>query len=312
MSVKQPLVSVIIPFFNEESCLEDAIQSVLAQDYPNWEIILVDDGSVDNSSAIAKKYANDFPQKIFYYDHEGHANKGLSHSRNHGVSYAKGYFIALLDADDVWLPCKLKQQVQLLDENNEAAMLCEASEYWHAPWDQVDEKNAIVQIGDEQDKIFKPTELLFKVYPLSHGPAPVPSGIIIRKDIVLKHHGFESHFSGKYQLYEDQAFLHKIYLNENVYISSQCNHRYRQRDSSLVKTIIRQGNYMSVRKYFLDWLNAYTVKNGFSNRKIRALLYKAFEPYRFSVKREIKKGVNKAVTLYHQMRGQLNRIKKQI
>ncbi|HEX8356723.1 MAG TPA: glycosyltransferase family A protein, partial [Segetibacter sp.] len=103
----KPLVSVIVSFLNEERFLEEAIQSVLWQKYSNWELILIDDGSSDSSSDIAKKYAREYPDKIYYLEHENHANKGLSGSRNYGISKSKGDLIAILDADDVWLPDKL-------------------------------------------------------------------------------------------------------------------------------------------------------------------------------------------------------------
>src|SRR5580765_6761452 len=115
-----PLVSVIISFLNEEIFLAESIESVLSQTYTNWEIILVDDGSTDHSTAIAKKYALSFPGKIIYTDHEEHSNKGLSYSRNHGISQSKGDLIAVLDADDVWLEDKLKLQVELMTANPKA------------------------------------------------------------------------------------------------------------------------------------------------------------------------------------------------
>src|SRR5260221_1467443 len=102
----EPLVSVIIAFLNEQRFLEEAIKSVLEQDYKHWELLLVDDGSTDPSTGIALKYADTFPNKIIYCEHADHINKGLSASRNHGIRRARGSLVAFLDADDVWLPAK--------------------------------------------------------------------------------------------------------------------------------------------------------------------------------------------------------------
>src|SRR5262245_29579160 len=107
----RPAVSIITIFLNAEPYLDEAIRSVLSQSYDNWELLLVDDGSIDGGTGIAKRYARSFPRKIHYLDHDGHQNKGMSASRNLGVSYAMGEHIAFLDADDVWLPDKLEQQV---------------------------------------------------------------------------------------------------------------------------------------------------------------------------------------------------------
>src|SRR5215217_1967355 len=124
------LVSVIIPFFNEERFLEETIQSVLHQTYPYWEILLIDDGSSDNSTALAKNNASRYPDKIFYVEHEGHVNKGLSATRNAGIAKARGELVALLDADDIWLPEKLQKQVAIFQQNPQIAMACESSFYW--------------------------------------------------------------------------------------------------------------------------------------------------------------------------------------
>ncbi|MBD0332076.1 MAG: glycosyltransferase family 2 protein, partial [Chitinophagaceae bacterium] len=76
MNSLSPLVSIVTPFLNVEVFLRDTIESVLEQDYKNWELILVDDGSTDRSTEIAKEYASQYPRQIFYYEHENHSNLG--------------------------------------------------------------------------------------------------------------------------------------------------------------------------------------------------------------------------------------------
>src|SRR5581483_8934066 len=99
-----PVVSVIMIFLNEEKFIEEAVHSVLSQRYDNWELLLVDDGSTDASTAIARKFAQQYPEKVRYLEHKGHTNRGMSASRNLGMHHARGKYIALLDGDDVWLP----------------------------------------------------------------------------------------------------------------------------------------------------------------------------------------------------------------
>src|SRR2546422_6997659 len=98
------LVSVITIFYNAERFLREAIESVFAQTYYPWELLLVDDGSVDKSTDIALEYARIYPEKVRYVEHNGHRNLGMSASRNLGIAHAKGEYVTLLDADDVWFP----------------------------------------------------------------------------------------------------------------------------------------------------------------------------------------------------------------
>src|SRR2546427_10186945 len=98
----QPLVSVVIIFWNAERFLQEAFASVFAQTYPTWELLLVDDGSSDESTAIAQRYVEHHPGQVRYLEHPGHANRGMSASRNVGIRHARGPYIAFLDADDVW------------------------------------------------------------------------------------------------------------------------------------------------------------------------------------------------------------------
>ena len=126
-----PLVSVISIFFNAAEFLAEAIESVLAQTYPHWELVLVDDGSSDGSAEIARRYADSDPGRIRYVEHPGHENRGISAARNLGVREALGEYVAFLDADDVYLPQKLERQAQLLAAHPEAAMVYGATLHWH-------------------------------------------------------------------------------------------------------------------------------------------------------------------------------------
>lgn len=105
----QPLVSVIIPVYNSEKYIAEAIESVLSQTYPSFELIIVDDGSTDRSSEICLSY----PRVRYEYQE----NRGVAAARNRGIELAQGDFLAFLDADDFWLPEKLSLQVEAFDLN---------------------------------------------------------------------------------------------------------------------------------------------------------------------------------------------------
>jgi glycosyltransferase involved in cell wall biosynthesis len=101
-----PLVSAVIPVYNGERYLAEAIESVLAQDYRPVELIVVDDGSTDGSGDIARSYP------LVRYIRQ--TNRGVSVARNAGIAAGRGEFIAFLDADDVWTPDKLTVQMEYL------------------------------------------------------------------------------------------------------------------------------------------------------------------------------------------------------
>ena len=96
------IVSVIIPAYNQARFLGEAIKSVLSQTYHNFEIIVVDDGSTDDTPLVASQFAG----RINYFRQE---NQGLASSRNTGIRNSSGHFIALLDSDDQWLPNYLEK-----------------------------------------------------------------------------------------------------------------------------------------------------------------------------------------------------------
>lgn len=111
MSEERPLVSVIIPVYNGARYLRPALESVFAQTYRPFEVIVVDDGSTDDSGVIAQS----FPDVRYIRQ----SNQGVAAARNHGVEAACGEFYAFLDQDDLWVPEKLKLQIDHLQHNRD-------------------------------------------------------------------------------------------------------------------------------------------------------------------------------------------------
>ena len=277
-----PRVSAIIIFLNEEVLLGDAIASVLAQTYADWELLLVDDGSTDGSRDIARRWAEAHPDKIFYLEHGGHANRGTSASRNLGIQDARGEFVAFLDADDIWLPEKLIYQIGVMDAHPDAGMVCGASMY-SANW----EADAIAPrtddptpVGGPQDRVVKPPDLLTTLYPLGNGAAPCPSGLLLRRDAVLQIGGFEESFRGNLQLYEDQVFLSKIYLACGVFVCSKVLDIYRLRKNSCVARVTGAGKYHAVRRAYLEWLERHLATAHVDYPDVRKALRAALFRYR--------------------------------
>ena len=115
MESKMPKVSVIISAFNHEKYIADSINSVLNQTYKNFEIIVINDGSTDNTSIIIGEIANENKDKITFIDHK--VNQRPKLSGNEGISLAKGQFIAFNDGDDIWYPTKLEKQMQMFEHD---------------------------------------------------------------------------------------------------------------------------------------------------------------------------------------------------
>jgi len=130
---KNPLVTVIIPTYNRGWILKEAIESVLSQDFDDFELIVVDDGSTDNTDSILDEYAGDII--VLRQD-----NRGVSAARNAGINFASGQLIAFLDSDDVWLPKKLTSQVDFFNSNPDV-LICQTQELWIRNGKRVNPKN---------------------------------------------------------------------------------------------------------------------------------------------------------------------------
>jgi glycosyltransferase involved in cell wall biosynthesis len=111
-----PIVSVIIPSYNRERLLMRAIGSVQAQTFSDWEMIIVDDGSKDDTEQAVKRIQKK-DARIFYFKND--VNKGVSAARNIAIKKARGKYLAFLDSDDAWLPEKLDRQVDVLEKGSE-------------------------------------------------------------------------------------------------------------------------------------------------------------------------------------------------
>lgn len=113
-----PLLSIIIPLYNHEKFIAQAVQSVLDQTYQSWELIIVDDGSKDHSAAIARAYTD---RRICIYEQE---NAGAHQAINRGLSLAKGEYLAILNSDDVYEPQRFEKMIDYLEENRSIDFAC--------------------------------------------------------------------------------------------------------------------------------------------------------------------------------------------
>lgn len=127
------LISIIIPTFNRSNLLVEAVDSVLSQDFVEKEIIVVDDGSTDDTSQQMSQFGN----KMIYIKIK---NAGVSKARNIGIERARGEYIAFLDSDDLWLPKKLSYQMEYFEKHPEIN-ICQTEEQWIRRGKRVNPKN---------------------------------------------------------------------------------------------------------------------------------------------------------------------------
>jgi len=278
-----PRVSIVTCFLNAERFLSEAVESVLGQTIRDWELLLIDDGSTDRSTEIAQRFAHDLPDRVRYFEHPSHKNRGLAASRNLGVARARGQLLAVLDSDDVWLAQKLERQVAILNAHPEVAMIYGRPLYWHS-WSRSnrDMKDWTPETVAEPDRVYRPSELLTKTLK-GTGYNACPSDLLLRRDTLIALGGFEEGFVAGYSMFEDSALLTKFYLFANVFISNETWMRYRLHEESICAIETRAGTHHANRAFYLSWLLEYLKEREISNApllwRIRGMRFSSQHPW---------------------------------
>lgn len=272
-------VSIVTPFLNPGEFLGEAIESVLAQTFQDWELLLVDDGSTDGSRDAARRYARDYPGRIRCLEHQSRASRGASASRNLGIRYARGEYLAFLDADDVYLPAKLAEQVPLLDRRRDAEMLYAATEYWHG-WtgDPVDAARDWTwrKFGVPPDTVIAPPRMLV-TFLRDGGTVPCMGSVLVRRRAVEAVGGWEESFT---RICTDQVFHAKLCLRFPVIVHDACLDRYRQHAGSSCQLVAAAGQADAAFATYLTWLEGYLRRQDVSDPEVWSALRAALRPYR--------------------------------
>jgi glycosyltransferase involved in cell wall biosynthesis len=275
----RPSVTCVLPFLDGQRFLPETIESVLSQTYTDWELLLVDDGSQAAATAIAEGYASRHPQRIRYLQHPRHENRGVCASRNLGIEHARGNFIAFLDADDVWQPRKLEEQVALLTAHPSVGMVYGRPLRWHRwPGHPEDAPEDFFQdLAVPANSVVTPPHGVV-VLLVTHY-IPIPSDVLIRSDVIREIGGFDDQsFTGKFQYHEDQAFLVKILLRYPVFASDACWTWYRRHDESCVAVVLRSGWHEDKRRFFLKWLEGYLAEQELRYPEVETALRESLAP----------------------------------
>lgn len=269
-----PRISVITIFRDAERFLGSAVASVQAQTLDAWELLLVDDGSTDGSTALARTLAASDPQRIRYLEHPGHANLGMSASRNHGLAQARAPYIAFLDADDAYLPQRLERAAALLDANSGVDMVQTESIHWIAPrvpGEAAAELRRLRSLWPD-GSVIEPPQALVAFLDLPALSVPT-CDITLRREVTRGLGGFEAQFR---DLCEDRVFLTKVYLARRVLVCAEFLARVRVHDTSCTHSIQltahrADGAYQRGIAAFRAWVCAYLRAQGTTDRALLAL-----------------------------------------
>jgi glycosyltransferase involved in cell wall biosynthesis len=272
----QPLVSVLVPVFNAARFLGEAVESVRAQMYPNWELFICDDGSVDGSREVALRYAGQDPRRIRVLAHPDGRNLGVGATRNLGLRHACGDLIAMLDADDVWLPKKLEEQVALI-ERWSAGVLVGASRYWYG-WtgNESDAKRDWTPAtGFPSPSLLRAPDFLTAM--LRHKAAvPCINSLIVRHEVMREVGGYEDEFP---RLYEDQVLYAKLCVNATVLVVNTVWDLYRQHPASMCATDRHLEREARLR--YLLWTQNYLHEHSVNDSALWAALQHEIRRARF-------------------------------
>jgi len=277
-AAQQPLVSVVIAFLDPGEFLREAIESVFAQTYQHWELLLVDDGSRDGSTEIARRCADEHPRRVRYLEHDDHTNRGASASRNVGSRHGEGEYVAFLDADDVWLPNKLEHEVAILEARPEVAMVYGPGRWWYGWTGRVEDaerdylQDLRLPLGVE---IAWPALLL--LFLEDEDAVPSASAALVRREVMERIGGSEEACCS---IYDDQVLYAKIGLAAPIIATGECGYLYRQHPEQRCQVTHHGGQFHSVRLDYLDWLEGYLRRQGVEDRIVWRAVRRELRPYR--------------------------------
>jgi glycosyltransferase involved in cell wall biosynthesis len=220
----KPLVSVIIPNYNYASYVCEAVDSALQQTYDNIEVVVVDDGSKDNSREILERYG----YKITVISQP---NAGVSAARNAGVKHSSGKFVAFLDADDVWLAEKIEKQVDLFESEKDLGLV-------HVGVEEFDTHGNILKTRLDGMSGHVSHELLLFERPVVLGGG---SGLMIPREVFDEAKGFDLELLTS----ADWDFFYRIGRRHKIGFVSEVLLRYRIHNSNMHGNIQRMEREMS-------------------------------------------------------------------
>jgi glycosyltransferase involved in cell wall biosynthesis len=247
-----PVVTGIIIVHNGDAFLDEAIASVRGQTYSEWELVVVDDGSTDASLEVARRHAAT-DSRIRVVQHADGRRHGMSATRNLGLDHARGRYVGFLDADDMWCPTKLEDQLEIFHRHPEVGMVYGRTLIWFR-WDpDSSETDHLYDLGVTPDCVHVPP-VLFRNLLRNTYQTPTTCNALLRRSVVEDVGGFESAFES---MFEDQVFFAKVLLRSPVFVSDRLWAHYRQHEHSSSVLSAAHGGHESAHVRYLLWLRRY-------------------------------------------------------
>ena len=216
--IQNPLISVVIPAYNAELFLDETLESVLSQTYENWECIIVNDGSTDNTEEIAKKWCEKDARFRYFYK----KNSGASDTRNLGIKDAKGEYIAFLDADDILTPDSLEVRINVLIEQN-VDLVATKLQHFTDKLPKVSKNNA------RQDVLYYAKEGLTQLMAFNK---VTPSTVLCKKSVMDEVGGFTWHKKAE----DLHCWLKVLFAGYKIYRIDETLLLYRLVENSMSST----------------------------------------------------------------------------
>lgn len=254
-------VSIITPLYNGLKTLTESIQSVLDQDYRDWELILFDDGSSDGTQELARNYANKFPEKIFYYEHIGNKNFGTAYTRNRAIELSNSEFIAFIDQDDIYYTNRFTHQINIFDGLNKCAMIWGPALYWYKDRSF---KQPVGYRGKGLESLLYEPQKMMQIFLSDLKGTPVPSATILRRKFFENVGGFEESIKGS----EDIALWIKLSNEFPVYYDDTILIKYRKHSESTLRTASESGKMAEWNLIFYKWVIDFLKQNSQDNELI--------------------------------------------
>ena len=265
--VENPIFSIIVPIYNVERYLEQCIESVLVQDYQNYELILVDDGSPDNSIDICTKYAKQYSNIVFVHK----INGGLSDARNVGIKIARGEYLMFLDSDDYWEGTTILSDLQkIINENNPDVIFNYMSSVYP---DKI-----IIHYMNREKLVGSFREDFQGLY---------QEGIylgfawtkIVKRDVILKN----KLFFIKERYFEDIPWSFSLAKYINSYaIYKNCFYMYRRERKGAISSVVTKKNQISLFKNLSEIFQQISETN--KNNLLQGLESYVNDIYQYSIK----------------------------
>lgn len=265
-----PEVSILTPLYNGIKTLNETYESILSQDFDNWEWILYDDGSSDGTQELASTIAAKHKDKIFYFEHEGNKNYGTSATRNKAAEKSKSEIISFIDQDDVWYSNRLSRQLEILKNYKDCAMIWGPSLYWYQ---NREFKQPVGYKGKGLKSGMTDPPGYVKIFLSNFWGTPLPSATLVRKKFFIDINGYEETIRGS----EDIVLWLKIAEKYRIYYDDEILVKYRKHSDSTLRTAAKSGEMNEWNLGFYLWVIDFLKKSNEHPELLKDMEFKFYK-----------------------------------